>query len=130
MIALYIILGIIIGALWGYVRKLDVIITEIYNVLDNIPTTIVLVLLTYIMRPSITTLIFAMCMTGWLGMARFVRNQIIIIRDREYNLASRCLGTPTSRIISKNLYNKRNTPLIKSYRQTTCVKKYLISKFT
>lgn len=97
------ILGIIIGALWGYVRKLDVIITEIYNVLDNVPTTIILVLLTYIMRPSITTLIFAMCMTGWLGMARFVRNQIVIIRDREYNLASRCLGTPTSRIISKNL---------------------------
>ncbi len=36
-------------------------------------------------------------------MARFVRNQIVIIRDREYNLASRCLGTPTSRIITKNL---------------------------
>jgi len=36
-------------------------------------------------------------------MARFVRNQIIIIRDREYNLASRCLGTPTKRIILKNL---------------------------
>ena len=97
------IIGIIIGALWGYVRQLDRLITEIYNVLDNIPTTIVLVLLTYILRPSISTLVFAMCMTGWLGMARFVRNQIVIIRDREYNLASRCLGTPTSRIISKNL---------------------------
>lgn len=97
------ILGIVIGALWGYVRSLDRIITEIYNVMDNIPNTIILVLLTYIMRPSIATLIFAMCMTGWLSMARFVRNQIVIIRDREYNLASRCLGTPTSRIISKNL---------------------------
>ncbi len=97
------IIGIIIGALWGYVRSLDRIITEIYNVLDNIPNTIILVLLTYIMRPSISTLIFAMCMTGWLPMARFVRNQIVIIRDREYNLASRCLGTPTSRIITKNL---------------------------
>jgi oligopeptide transport system permease protein len=48
-------------------------------------------------------MVFAMCSTGWLGMARFVRNQIVIIRDREYNLASRCLGTPTSRIITKNL---------------------------
>lgn len=97
------IIGIVIGALWGYVRSLDRIITEIYNVLDNIPNTIILVLLTYILRPSIPTLIFAMCMTGWLSMARFVRNQIIIIRDREYNLASRCLGTPISRIISRNL---------------------------
>lgn len=97
------IVGITIGALWGYVRKLDAIITEIYNVWDNIPSTVVLIILTYIMKPSIPTIIFAMCMTGWLQMARFVRNLIMIIRDREYNLASRCLGTPTSRIISKNL---------------------------
>jgi len=97
------IVGIFIGALWGYVRKLDVIITQIYNVIDNIPTTIILILMTYILRPSISTIIFALCLTGWLQMARFVRNQIIIIRDREYNLASRCLGTPTRRIIFKNL---------------------------
>ncbi len=97
------VVGITIGALWGYVRKLDAIITEIYNVWDNIPTTVVLIILTYIMKPSIPTIIFAMCMTGWLQMARFVRNLILIIRDREYNLASRCLGTPTNRIITKNL---------------------------
>lgn len=96
-------IGILIGALWGYVRRLDRLITEIYNILDNIPTTIVLVLMTYIMRPGIGTIIFAMCITGWLSMARFVRNQIVIIRDREYNLASRCLGTSTSRIITRNL---------------------------
>ncbi|HHY76075.1 MAG TPA: ABC transporter permease [Firmicutes bacterium] len=95
--------GILFGAVWGYVRQLDAIITEIYNVINNIPTTIVLTLLAYIMRPGFWTMIFAMCATGWLGMARFVRNQIVIIRDREYNLASRCLGTPTSRIITKNL---------------------------
>lgn len=97
------IVGIVVGALWGYVKSLEKIITEIYNVVDNIPTTIVLILMTYIFRPSIGTMIFALCLTGWLEMARFVRNQIIIIRDREYNLASRCLGTPTMRIILKNL---------------------------
>lgn len=97
------VIGITVGALWGYVRKLDRIITEIYNVIDNIPTTIILILLTYILRPSIFTIIFSMCITSWLQMARFVRNQIVIIRDREYNLASRCLGTSTMRIIFKNL---------------------------
>ncbi|BCZ46392.1 oligopeptide permease [Clostridium gelidum] len=97
------VVGIFIGALWGYVRQLDILITQIYNVVDNIPTTIILILMTYVLRPSISTIIFALCLTGWLQMARFVRNQIIIIRDREYNLASRCLGTPTKRIIVKNL---------------------------
>lgn len=95
--------GITIGALWGYVRRLDALITEIYNVISNVPTTIVLMLVAYILRPSFQTMVISMCATGWLGMARFVRNQIIIIRDREYNLASRCLGTPTSRIILRNL---------------------------
>ncbi len=96
-------IGIVIGVLWGYVRRLDRLLTEIYNVVDNIPTTIVLVLIAYVMRPGIGTLIFAMCLTGWVGMARFIRNQIIIIRDRDYNLASRCLGVGTLRIISRNL---------------------------
>jgi len=96
-------IGITFGALWGYVRGLDRPMTEIYNVLDNIPTTILLMLLAYIMRPSFKTMVIAMCSVGWLGLARFVRNQIVIIRDREYNLASRCIGTPTRRIILKNL---------------------------
>jgi len=97
------VIGIIIGSVWGYVRKLDRPITEVYNVWNNIPTTIILVLMTYILRPSLSTLIIAMCFTGWLGMARLIRNLVIIIRDREYNLASRCLGTPTNRIISRNI---------------------------
>lgn len=96
-------IGILIGVLWGYVRSLDRILTAVYNVVDNIPTTIVLILIAYVMRPGIRTLIFAMCLTGWVGMARFIRNQIIIIRDREYNLASRSLGTRTLRIVMKNL---------------------------
>ena len=97
------IIGITVGVLWGYVRKLDRILTEVYNVIDNIPNTIILILISYILKPGLRTLIFAMCLTGWLGMARFIRNQIVIIRDRDYNLASRCLGTTTPRIIVKNL---------------------------
>ena len=97
------IIGIMVGLLWGYVRWLDPILTEIYNVLNNIPSTIILILISYIMKPSLQTLIFAMCLTGWLGMARFIRNQIVIIRDREYNLASRCLGTNTRKIMFRNL---------------------------
>ncbi|GHV52706.1 peptide ABC transporter permease [Spirochaetia bacterium] len=98
-----VIVGLTIGSLWGYVRFLDGFITEFYNVLHNIPSSIVLILVSYILRPSIPTIIAAMCVTSWLPMARFIRNQIVIIRDREFNLASRCLGTPTGRIITKNL---------------------------
>ncbi len=97
------VIGITIGLLWGYVRKLDFLFTEIWNIFDNVPQTIVLVLLAYIMKRNMFTLIFAMSITGWLSMALFIRNQVLMIRDRDYNLASRCLGTPIYRIIMKNL---------------------------
>jgi len=85
------------------VRKVERLFTEIYNIVDNIPRTIILILISYILRPSMSTIILSMCFVGWLPMARFVRNQIVIIRDRDYNLASRCLGSSTGRIIFRNL---------------------------
>ncbi len=96
-------LGIFAGVLWGYVRQTDIIFTELYNIMDNVPSSLVLILVSYMMKPSVGTLLLAMSLTRWIGMARFIRNQIVIIRDREYNLASRCLGTPTRTIILRNL---------------------------
>ena len=95
--------GLIIGMAWGYMRRLDKPLTELYNVISNIPQTLILILVSYILRPSMSTIIISMCVVGWMAMARFIRNQVIILRDRDYNLASRCLGTSTARIIMKNL---------------------------
>ena len=95
--------GITVGVLWGYVRQLDFLFTELYNICDNVPSTIILILISYVASPSVPTLILGMSLTGWIGMARFIRNQILIIRDRDYNVASRCIGTPTFRIVLRNL---------------------------
>lgn len=97
------IVGITIGLIWGYVRKLDFLLTELYNLINNIPSTIILMLVSFILRPSVQTIIIAMCITGWIDLARFIRNLVLMIRDRDFNLASRCLGTPTRRVIIKNL---------------------------
>ena len=97
------VIGITVGVLWGYVRRLDQVLTSAYNIVDNVPRTIILILISYILRPSMTTIILSMCLVGWLKMARYVRNQVVIIRDRDYNLASRCLGSSTPRIVYRNL---------------------------
>ena len=97
------VVGITVGVLWGYVRQLDFFFTELYNICDNIPSTIILILISYVASPSVPTLILGMSLTGWIAMARFIRNQILIIRDRDYNVASRCIGTPTYRIVLRNL---------------------------
>ena len=97
------ILGIAIGCLWGYVRSLDRFFTELYNFINNIPTIIYMTLIAMVVGQSFTTMATTMILIGWLGMARNVRNLVIIYRDREFNLASRCLGTPVYRILLKNI---------------------------
>lgn len=96
-------LGVVLGCLWGYVRSLDRFFTELYNVVNNIPTIIYITLIAMVVGQSFTTMAATMISVGWLGMARNVRNLVMIYRDREYNLASRCLGTPVWRILLKNI---------------------------
>ena len=96
-------LGVLIGALWGFSKKMDVFMTELYNIIGNVPYILFISVMVMIFSASFWTMVFAMTITGWLGIAYFIRTQVVIIRDREYNLASRCLGTPLVRIATKNI---------------------------
>ena len=96
-------LGVALGCIWGYVRKLDRFFTELYNIINNIPTLIYMSIISMLVGQSFATMAFAMISIGWLKMARNVRNLVMVYRDREYNLASRCLGTPIWRVLTKNI---------------------------
>ena len=95
--------GIVVGAIWGFSKKVDKFMTEVYNIIGNVPTILFISVMVMIMSASFWTLVFAMTITGWLFIAYFIRTQVIIIRDREYNLASKCLGTPIFRIAMRNI---------------------------
>lgn len=97
------VIGVIVGAFWGYSRKMDVIMIEVYNIIANVPFTLVVIILSYVLGPGFWQLVFCLCITSWLGIAYSIRIQVMMIRDREYNLASRCLGTPTHKIIQHNV---------------------------
>lgn len=101
--AINMIIGIVLGAVWGFSKKVDLIMTEVYNIIGNVPYILIISVLILILSPSFMTMVFALTITGWIGIAYFIRTQVIIIRDREYNLASRCLGTPTFRLVTKNI---------------------------
>lgn len=95
--------GVIIGAIWGFSKKVDIVMNEVYNILGNIPYVLFISVMVLIMTASFWTMVFALTVTGWLAIAYFIRTQVIIIRDREYNLASRCLGTSIFRIAQRNI---------------------------
>ncbi len=95
--------GIIIGAVWGYSKRFDQVMLVIYNIIANVPDILMLAVLVYVIGSGFWSFVFALTITGWLGIAYFFRTQVLIIRDREYSLASRCLGTPIPRMISRNI---------------------------
>ena len=97
------VIGIILGAVWGYSKRFDQVMLVIYNIIANVPYILMITVLVYVIGSGFWSFVFAMTVTGWLGIAYFFRTQVMIIRDREYSLASRCLGTPIPRMISKNI---------------------------
>lgn len=98
-------IGIIIGGISGYFGgTLDMIIMRIIDVLYGIPSLIVAILVMMVRGGSgMTSLIIAMVIIGWIGSARFVRGQVLQLKNQEFVLASKVLGASSMRIIMKHL---------------------------
>ena len=97
------VIGVVVGAYWGMSQKIDVFMLEIYNIFSNIPMLLIVMVLAYSLGNGFWNLLFAMTVTSWIYTAYFIRVQVMIMRDREYNMASRTLGTPAGRMIFKNI---------------------------
>ncbi|MCL2112973.1 MAG: ABC transporter permease [Streptococcaceae bacterium] len=96
------VIGVIVGAIWGNSPRIDRFMLELYNVVSNVPALLIVMVLSFSFGNGFWNLLFAMSATSWLGVAYFIRVQVMIIRDREYNLASKTLGTKTWQIVTKN----------------------------
>ncbi|MEC0232906.1 ABC transporter permease [Paenibacillus kribbensis] len=108
--AIDLVLGILVGCVAGYCAghgkmgdRIDSILMRIIEVLYSIPYLLIIILLLVIMKPGLLTMIIALSITGWVGMARVVRGQILQLKQQEYVLAARSLGTSHSRIIFRHL---------------------------
>ncbi|ETE05764.1 peptide ABC transporter permease [Streptococcus pseudopneumoniae 22725] len=97
------VIGVFVGGIWGISKSVDRVMMEVYNVISNIPSLLIVIVLTYSIGAGFWNLIFAMSVTTWIGIAFMIRVQILRYRDLEYNLASRTLGTPTLKIVAKNI---------------------------
>ena len=96
-------IGVMLGAVWGFSKKVDMVMMEVYTIIGNVPMILIISVLSMLLSPTFWTMVFALTIVGWLSIAYFIRNQVLIIRDREYNLASKCLGTSLFKIATKNI---------------------------
>jgi oligopeptide transport system permease protein len=110
-------IGVIIGGIWGISKSVDRFMLEVYNVINNIPSLLIVIVLTYSIGAGFWNLIFAMSVTTWINVAHSIRIQMLRYRDLEYNLASRTLGTPDYKIIIKNIMPQLVSVIVTSTSQ-------------
>jgi dipeptide transport system permease protein len=107
------VIGIVYGGIAGYKGgKTDNVMMRIVEILYGLPYLLVVILLMVVMGPGLLTIIVALTVTGWIGMARIVRGQVLQIKNYEFILASKTFGTKTARIIRKNLLPNTMGPII------------------
>ncbi|WP_432813798.1 oligopeptide ABC transporter permease [Staphylococcus canis] len=97
-------IGVIYGAISGYFGgRVDDIMQRFIEIISSIPNLIIVILFVLIFEPSIWTIILAMTITGWIGMSRVVRGEFLKLKNQEFVLASRTLGTSDFKLIFKHI---------------------------
>lgn len=110
-------IDLIIGVAYGgisafYGGRVDNIMQRIIEVLVGVPHLIVVILLIIVLEPGIISMTIAMVITGWVGMARIVRGQILKLKSQEYVMAAQTLGASDSRLIWRHLIPNMIGPII------------------
>lgn len=101
---LNIVIGVLYGGISGYFGGMvDTIMMRIVDILYSIPMMIYVILLMLIMTPGIKSIIIALAISYWIGMARIVRGEILALKEQDFVLAARTLGASSFRIIVRHL---------------------------
>ncbi|MER2088560.1 oligopeptide ABC transporter permease [Sporosarcina sp. JAI121] len=99
-----VVIGVIYGGISGYYGgRTDDIMQRIVEVLIGIPTLVIVILMLMVMDPGIWAIIIAISITGWIGMSRIVRGQVLKYKTQEFVMAAKTLGASDKRIISKHI---------------------------
>lgn len=98
------IIGGFIGGIAGfYGGKIDMLIMRIVDVVYGIPSLIVTILVMVVLKPGIHCLIIAMVIVGWIGTCRFVRGQVLQLKEQDFVAASKVLGVSDRVTIVKHI---------------------------
>ncbi len=99
------VIGTIYGAISAYAGgKVDTIMMRAIEILGSVPYLLVVILIQlFFNKRSIPILILALTITGWLGMARIVRGQLLSLKNQDFVLAAQTLGVSSGRIITSHL---------------------------
>jgi peptide/nickel transport system permease protein len=115
--------GTFIGVMAGYFKRLDgplMRLTDMFLALPLIPLLLVMVMLfrdriAKVVGPEMGAfllIVFAIGMTSWMHAARIVRGEVLALKEREYVLAARSIGTPPRRVILRHILPNVISPVM------------------
>ncbi len=104
VVAVNLTIGLVVGAICGYYGGwVDLIIQRLMDIVWNIPSMPLTILLIMLLGSGILPLMLVFCLTGWMGTANGVRMQFYRYKNREYVLASRTMGSSDVRTMGRHI---------------------------
>jgi peptide/nickel transport system permease protein len=97
-------IGIALGSIAGYFGgRVDEGISRAIDILLAFPGLLLAIALVAVLGPSLTNVVLALSLIGWVGYARLVRGQVLRTRELEFVQAARALGATTARILVRHV---------------------------
>ncbi len=106
-------IGVCYGAIAALMRgRIEEVMMRLADILSSIPYLLVVILLMVIIGGGLTSIILALTIIGWIGMARMVRAQILTLREQDFVLAAKALGASRRRLLFIHLIPNCMGPII------------------
>jgi peptide/nickel transport system permease protein len=97
-------IGMTLGSIAGYFGGgVDDLISRAIDILMAFPGILLAIALVAVLGPSLTNVVLALSVIGWVGYARLVRGQALRAREFEYVQAARALGAGSARIVARHV---------------------------
>lgn len=90
------VIGVTYGIISGWMGgKVDMVMQRIIEIIQSVPNLVVVTMLALLLGQGISSIIIAIGLFAWTGMARQVRNMVLSYKERDFVLASKTLGQST-----------------------------------
>ena len=106
-------IGVLYGGVAGYVGgRTDAVMMRFVDVLYAVPSLLYIILLMMMFGANVGSIMLGMCISGWVGIARLMRTQVISLKGREYVLAAYTEGAGPARILFKHMFSNAMSPIL------------------
>jgi ABC-type dipeptide/oligopeptide/nickel transport system permease subunit len=108
-------IGVPIGVLSGYMGgRVDLLLTRFIDVMYAFPRLLFVILVMSMLGAGLMNIFIALGFTGWVGIARQTRAQVLAIKEREFVEGARALGARASRLLTRHVLPSALTPIVVS----------------